>query len=632
MNDLLLWVVIVFAIGFDFTNGFHDTANAVATSVSTRALAPRTAVLIAAVMNLAGAFAWTAVADTVGNGLLNGEVSLHVLLAALLGAIVWNLVTWRLGLPSSSSHALIGGLVGAAVAGGGTAAVDWGGIWHKVIVPAAESPLIGFVLAVPCALDPVGIPPRAAGSADRSFRHLQIASGTLMAFLHGTNDAQKTMGVIALALYSTHHISSFYIPWYVKLGAGLALGIGTYVGGWRIMRTMGTRITKLEPHQGFAAQTTASLVLWFTARNGFPISTTQVIAGSVMGAGATTKLSAVRWGVAANIVVAWVLTLPRPRWWRPGCTRCWRPSPESSHRPPTTAGPLPRFGDVHAGGVSLALGVVVTGSSRVLSHADDSHPGDRRPVRDIVAELAEVEGDALPAAACRALADVLPLDEARFVTIDGEIGSWARGRDRRRSIRRHSVQTAVSGATERPLQWRDGTRRCSQCPSAAAAAGWRCCWDPPPPATSSAPASCTRVSWSRPQRPKRTPPAARRAPRPRRWTTPAPRPKSAGRWWTPQGGARFDACRVYLPAAGDNRVAAGGAVRDRPGALAEAAIDAACAPGVGGGRTGDAGRPSPPDPQHPHRAARLQDHRVIIRRRVVTGGARCWWTRRPRRW
>ncbi len=311
MNDLLLWVVIVFAIAFDFTNGFHDTANAVATSVSTRALAPRTAVLIAAVMNLVGAFAWTAVADTVGNGLLNGAVSLHVLLAALLGAISWNLVTWRLGLPSSSSHALIGGLVGAAVAGGGTAAVDWGGIWHKVIVPAAESPLIGFVLAGAVVLAILwGFRTVRPAPLTRSFRHLQIASGTLMAFLHGTNDAQKTMGVIALALYSTHHIDSFYIPWYVKLGAGLALGIGTYVGGWRIMRTMGTRITKLEPHQGFAAQTTASLVLWFTARNGFPISTTQVIAGSVMGAGATTKLSAVRWGVAANIVVAWVVTLP----------------------------------------------------------------------------------------------------------------------------------------------------------------------------------------------------------------------------------------------------------------------------------------------------------------------------------
>ena len=311
MNDLMLWVVIVFAILFDFTNGFHDTANAVATSVSTRALAPRTAVLIAAVMNLVGAFAWTAVADTVGNGLLNGSVSLRVLLAAVLGATAWNLFTWWLGLPSSSSHALIGGLVGAAVAAGGTAAVDWGGIWHKVVVPALESPVIGFVLAGAVMLAILwGFRRIRPAPLNRSFRHLQIASGSLMAFLHGTNDAQKTMGVIALALYSTHHIDSFYVPWYVKLAAGLSLGIGTYVGGWRIMRTMGTRITKLEAPQGFAAQATASLVLFFTARNGFPISTTHVISGSVMGAGATTKLSAVRWGVAANIVFAWVLTLP----------------------------------------------------------------------------------------------------------------------------------------------------------------------------------------------------------------------------------------------------------------------------------------------------------------------------------
>ncbi len=311
MNDTLLVIVIVVAIGFDFTNGFHDTANAVATSVSTRALSPRTAVLIAAVMNLAGAFAWTAVATTVGSGLLNGQVSLRVLLAALLGATLWNLLTWRMGLPSSSSHALIGALIGAAVAGGGTSAVKWGGLWDKVIIPAVSSPLIGLVLAVVVMVAILSAFRRLRPAPlNRIFRHSQIVSGSLMAFLHGTNDAQKTMGVIALALYSTHHISSFYIPWYVKVGAGLALGIGTYVGGWRIMRTMGTRITRLEAPQGFAAQTTASLVLLFTARNGFPISTTQVISGSVMGAGATTKLSAVRWGVAANIVVAWVVTLP----------------------------------------------------------------------------------------------------------------------------------------------------------------------------------------------------------------------------------------------------------------------------------------------------------------------------------
>ncbi|HEY6853591.1 MAG TPA: inorganic phosphate transporter [Gemmatimonadales bacterium] len=312
MTEGLLWLVLLTAVVFDFTNGFHDTANAVATTVSTRALTPRVAVLVAAVMNLAGAFVYTAVAKTVGSGLIDTKiVTEKLLLAALLGAIGWNLLTWRLGLPSSSSHALIGGLIGGAIAAGGRAAVDWGGLWHKVIVPALQSPVIGFVIAGIVMLVLLwGFRRVRPAPLNRSFRVLQVGSGSLMAFLHGTNDAQKTMGVMALALYSTGHISSFYIPWYVKVGAGLALGAGTYVGGWRIMRTMGTRIFKLEPPQGFAAQTTASLVLWYTARSGFPISTTQVVSGSVMGAGATTKLSAVRWGVAANIVVAWVLTLP----------------------------------------------------------------------------------------------------------------------------------------------------------------------------------------------------------------------------------------------------------------------------------------------------------------------------------
>ncbi len=312
MTEGLLWLVLITAVAFDFTNGFHDTANAVATTVSTRALTPRVAVAVAAAMNLAGAFVYTAVAKTVGSGLIDTNiVTEKLLLAALLGAIGWNLLTWRLGLPSSSSHALIGGLVGGAIAASGRDAVDWGGLWHKVVVPALQSPVIGFVIAGLVMLVLLWAFRRVRPAPlNRSFRVLQVGSGSLMAFLHGTNDAQKTMGVMALALYSTGHISSFYIPWYVKVAAGLALGAGTYVGGWRIMRTMGTRIFKLEPPQGFSAQTTASIVLWYTARSGFPISTTQVVSGSVMGAGATTKLSAVRWGVAANIVVAWVLTLP----------------------------------------------------------------------------------------------------------------------------------------------------------------------------------------------------------------------------------------------------------------------------------------------------------------------------------
>ncbi|MDX6535631.1 MAG: inorganic phosphate transporter, PiT family [Gaiellales bacterium] len=312
MTDLLVWVVVFTALAFDFTNGFHDTANAVATTVSTRALSPRVAVGLAAVMNLLGALIWTAVAKTVGSGLIDTElVTQHLLLAALLGAITWNLATWYLGLPSSSSHALIGGLVGASIAANGTDSVKWSGIWHKVIVPAVQSPLLGFILAGIGMLAVLWIFRRVRPAPlNRSFRAAQIASGSLMAFLHGTNDAQKTMGVIALALFANGTLDEFTIPWYVKVSAGIALAAGTYVGGWRIMKTMGTRIFKIEPPQGFVAQTTASLILWYTARAGIPISTTQVITGSVLGAGATTNPNAVRWGVAGNILVAWVLTLP----------------------------------------------------------------------------------------------------------------------------------------------------------------------------------------------------------------------------------------------------------------------------------------------------------------------------------
>jgi PiT family inorganic phosphate transporter len=312
VSDLLVWVVVATALTFDFTNGFHDTANAVATTVSTRALSPRLAVLVAATMNLLGALIWTAVAKSVGKDIIKTDfVNQHILLAALLGAISWNLVTWYLGLPSSSSHALFGGLVGAMMAAHGPDGVEWSGIWHKIVVPAAESPLIGLIVASLLMLAILWIFRRASpGPLNRGFRVAQIASGSLMAFLHGTNDAQKTMGVIALALYSSGTISEFTIPWYVKVSAGLALGAGTYVGGWRIMRTMGSRIFKLEPPEGFAAQTTASLILWYTGRAGFPVSTTQIISGSVVGAGAVSKPNRVRWTVAGEILLAWIFTLP----------------------------------------------------------------------------------------------------------------------------------------------------------------------------------------------------------------------------------------------------------------------------------------------------------------------------------
>jgi inorganic phosphate transporter, PiT family len=312
MTDLTVWLVVATALVFDFTNGFHDTANAVATTVSTRALSPRLAVGIAAIMNLLGALIWTAVAKAVGQDIIQTDlVTQQILLAALLGAISWNLLTWRLGLPSSSSHALFGGLIGAMLAAEGPDGVEWGGIWHKVIVPAVQSPVIGFVLAVIAMVILLWALMRTRPApANRGLRYAQIGSGSLMAFLHGTNDAQKTMGVIALALYTNGNIDQFTIPWYVKVASGVALAAGTYVGGWRIMRTMGSRIFKLEPVHGFAAQTTASMVLWYTGRHGFPVSTTQVISGSVLGTGAVTDRAGVRWHIAGNIVLAWVLTLP----------------------------------------------------------------------------------------------------------------------------------------------------------------------------------------------------------------------------------------------------------------------------------------------------------------------------------
>jgi PiT family inorganic phosphate transporter len=312
MDNVLLVVVVLVALGFDFTNGFHDTANAVATSVSTRALSPRVAVTVAALANLAGAFVTTAVAKTVGKGIIDtGLATQQTVLAALCGAIVWNLITWRLGLPSSSSHALIGGLVGAALAQSGLAGVQWHGLVHSVAIPALVAPTLAFVGAFVLLILIywlfVWMSPAVA---NRSFRLGQLGSGTWVAFTHGANDAQKTMGVIALALFTSGHISHFYIPTWVIVAAGLAIASGTYVGGWRIMRTLGQRVINLEPASGFAAQLTAGLTIYTATKLGYPLSTTHVISGSVMGAGSTKRLSAVRWGVAGNIVTAWLLTIP----------------------------------------------------------------------------------------------------------------------------------------------------------------------------------------------------------------------------------------------------------------------------------------------------------------------------------
>jgi PiT family inorganic phosphate transporter len=312
VSDALLVLVVVVALGFDFTNGFHDTANAVATSVSTRALTPRVAVLIASLANLAGAFVTTAVATTVGKGIIDtGLATDKTVLAALCGAIVWNLITWWLGLPSSSSHALIGGLVGAALVQSGSEGVQWHGLVHNVIIPGLLAPVIAFAAAFALLLAILWLFFRlTVGIANRTFRFGQLGSGTWVAFTHGANDAQKTMGVIALALFTNGTIDHFYVPTWVKVAAGVAIGAGTYVGGWRIMRTLGQRIFDIEPASGFAAQASAGTTIYLATHLGYPLSTTHVISGAVMGAGATKRFSAVRWGVAGNIVTAWVLTIP----------------------------------------------------------------------------------------------------------------------------------------------------------------------------------------------------------------------------------------------------------------------------------------------------------------------------------
>jgi PiT family inorganic phosphate transporter len=312
--ELTLVAVIAVALFFDFTNGFHDTANSIATSVSTRALSPRLAVLTSAVLNFAGAFVSFKVAATIAKGIVDpAAITLKIILAGLVGAITWNLVTWYLGLPSSSSHALIGGVLGSAVASAGFDVVQWHGLYEKVLIPSLAAPFFGIVGAALIMLVVVWIiRRRAPGLVNRVFRRLQIVSGGFVAFTHGTNDAQKTMGIIALALVASGHLSADFSrpPTWVIVSAAAAMAAGTYAGGWRIINTLGQRVAKLDPPQGFAAQTACATILWTTAHYGFPVSTTHTISGSVLGAGATRRLSAVRWGVAGNILTAWVMTIP----------------------------------------------------------------------------------------------------------------------------------------------------------------------------------------------------------------------------------------------------------------------------------------------------------------------------------
>jgi PiT family inorganic phosphate transporter len=314
VSTALVVVIVVVALFFDYTNGFHDAANAIATSVSTKALTPRVALAMAAVMNVVGALISTRVASTIYKGLIappaHDKSGLVIVLAALLGAIVWNLGTWYFGLPSSSSHALIGGLVGAAL--GASETVKWHGVFDKVIVPMVASPIAAFVASYLFMLALLWVFRKVnARRANVGFKWAQIASAATMAFGHGTQDAQKTMGVIFLALVINGNVDpGADIPLWVILAAAAAISLGTYSGGWRIMRTLGRRIFSLTPASGFAAQTIASGVMLGNAVYGLPVSTTHAISASVMGVGATRRFSAVRWGVAGNIVTAWVLTIP----------------------------------------------------------------------------------------------------------------------------------------------------------------------------------------------------------------------------------------------------------------------------------------------------------------------------------
>lgn len=305
--------IVAVALAFDFLNGFHDAANSIATVVSTRVLPPRAAVLWAAFFNFVAAFGFgVGVATTIGKGIiLPSVVSEWLILATLTGAIAWDIVTWWFGLPTSSSHALVGGLVGAGVVGGGWGVIQFGGLF-SIALFIAVSPLVGLLAAVGLMVITTWIARRfPRPSVDRIFRRLQLVSAALYSLGHGTNDAQKTMGIIAVLLFTEGLIGPvFYVPYYVILMAHAAIAAGTYSGGWRIVRTMGMRITKLAPFGGFSAETAAASTLFITAHMGIPVSTTHTIAGAIMGVGATRRLSAVRWWVARRIIWAWVLTIP----------------------------------------------------------------------------------------------------------------------------------------------------------------------------------------------------------------------------------------------------------------------------------------------------------------------------------
>lgn len=313
MLSFMLIAVIIIALTFDLINGFHDTANAIATSVSTRVLTPRLAIIMAAVANFVGALFSTGVAHTISSGLVNGSLEQYVIIAALLAAIIWDLLTWYLGIPSSSSHALIGGLVGAAIVY--AASVDkviWTGVFNKVVIPLFTSPLIGFVFGFLIMKLLYRIVRKATrNSVHKVFSVLQIISAATMAFSHGSNDAQKSMGIITLALVSAGlWQQTAGIPLWVTIACALVMAIGTSIGGWKIIKTIGVNMIKLEPIGGFAAETgAAAVILTMTALHA-PVSTTHVISSSIMGVGASKRLSAVRWSLVKNIVTSWIITIP----------------------------------------------------------------------------------------------------------------------------------------------------------------------------------------------------------------------------------------------------------------------------------------------------------------------------------
>ncbi|NMO93050.1 inorganic phosphate transporter [Actinomycetospora sp. TBRC 11914] len=311
--SLIVVVVIVTALAFDFTNGFHDTANAMATSIATGALKPKVAVLISGVLNIVGAFLSVEVAKTISSGLVDEtKINPYIIFAGLIGAILWNLLTWLLGLPSSSSHALFGGLIGAVIVAAGAGAVHFSTLISKIILPAVISPILAGVIAL------VGtvIAYRSTAKSDsestkRGFKLGQIASASMVSLAHGTSDAQKTMGVITLVLITAGVLApNAGPPVWVILAAGLAIGLGTYLGGWRIIRTLGKRVSDIETPQGFAAETATTAVILASSHLGFALSTTQVATGSIFGAGAGRRIAGVQWGVAGQMAVAWILTLP----------------------------------------------------------------------------------------------------------------------------------------------------------------------------------------------------------------------------------------------------------------------------------------------------------------------------------